>query len=73
MQKVIWCDDKIDEHIAGTIAEGLHGFGEEYFTPSVSNYLAYRNKFIIKSDFRYFTATEYTIKEFLLAVKNQIL
>ena len=70
LNRVIWCDDVVDETIADNIAEGLHG-DEFAMTPSVERYLEYRNRFIINSDYRHFTATEYTIKDFMLSIKNR--
>lgn len=71
LQRVIWCDEEIDDYKAWTIAESLHGKGYEFFIPSVERYLQYRHQFAIRSDFRYFTATEFTVRDFLLAIKNR--
>ena len=71
LQKVIWCDEEIDDYKAVTIAESIHGGGYIADMPSVANYMRYRNRFVIRSDFRYFTSTEYTVRDFFLAIKNQ--
>ncbi len=71
LQKIIWCEEEIDDYKAGTIAESIHGGGIEADMPSVKNYLQYRSEFVIRSDFRYFTATEYTERDFLVAIKDR--
>lgn len=57
LQKIIWCDDVINETVATSIARELHAYGPEYLEPSIDRYLEYRHKFKIKSDFRAFSAT----------------
>lgn len=71
LQKIIWCDDVIDKTAASSIALGLHEYGAEFFEPSIDRYLEYRNKFIIKSDFRAFSATEYNVKQFISSIINR--
>ncbi|MCI6582540.1 MAG: hypothetical protein MSH15_11270 [Oscillospiraceae bacterium] len=71
LNKVIWCDEEINEYIAGNIAYELHDMGEEYFEPSTSRYLEYRERFLIKSDYKSFSAENISIKQFLLQLKER--
>lgn len=77
LHKVIWCKDEIDFDIADSISanlgEGMHEKGQ-FWLDSVdccSLYFQYRDKFVIRSDFRYFSATEYSINDFIAAIKNR--
>lgn len=67
LQKLIWCDDVIDEDKAARIA-----FGIDYmYEPSISLYLENRDKFVIKSDIRLFSTTRYYVKDFISAIINR--
>ncbi len=67
LQKLIWCDDVVDKDKAFSVAYGI----DYMCDPSAKTYIENREKFVIKSDFRSFSATEYKIKDFLLAIKNR--
>ena len=45
--------------------------GEEYFEPSTSRYLEYRERFLIKSDYKSFSAENISVKQFLLQLKER--
>lgn len=66
LQKIIWCQEEIDEYEAGAIAERLHG---AVWEPSAALYLKYRTQFAIRSDYRHFTATEYSNRNFINAIQ----
>lgn len=72
LQKVIWCKEVIDGYEADATSERIHDWGDT-LVPTTSLYLDFREDFVIKSDFRYFTATEYTVKQFLSAIRDRIL
>lgn len=71
LHKVVWCDEEFDDYKAGIIAESIHGRGAEQDDPSIENYMKYRQHFVIRSCFNHFSATEYTVRDFLLEIKNQ--
>lgn len=74
LQKIIWCDDKINVDICADIEEDFHEYGYEFMeklSHDLSIYLKYRDKIIIKSDFSYFTGAEYTTRELLMAIKDR--
>ncbi len=69
--KIIWCDNVIDDSKACSISGALHEYGQEFIDPSVTNYLNNYDKIVLRSNFGRFTATEYTIRDFLLGIKNR--
>ncbi|WP_049962613.1 competence protein CoiA family protein [Ruminococcus sp. HUN007] len=73
LEKVIWCDDEIDSDVASYIAEDLHGNGEKYDATSQALYLEYRDAIAQRSCFKAFSATEYSVSDFLLEIKNKFL
>lgn len=67
LQKLIWCEDVIDEDKAAKYAFKLDYMSE----PSSSVYLENRQDFVIKSDIRSFSATRYYVKDFMSAIINR--
>lgn len=51
----------------------MHELGLIYHDSSYyeSLYFQYREQFVIHSDFRYFSATEYSVNDFITAIKNR--
>lgn len=77
LNKVIWCDEEIDydkaDSISFALGKDMHELGLIYHDSSYyeSLYFQYREQFVIHSDFRYFSATEYSVNDFITAIKNR--
>lgn len=71
LQKIVWCQELVDEYQVCIMSERMHDCGIEYCTPSVTNYKECRDSFVIKSNYKFFTSCKYTKRDFLIAIKEQ--
>lgn len=73
LKNIIWCDDEIDKDIAGYIAKEFHN-NEMNVASSKELYLEYRDVITKnKSNFRAFTAVEYSVNDFLSEITNKFI